>query len=287
MKVRPACVPCCLSRVLRTAEAVTRDEWLHRKLLLEIMGEFSRCECDSTPAELIRDLFRRAAKTLGTHDPFEGDRKRVGEEVRAVEDRIRQMVRSEEDPITAAVVLAARANRNDPDMGTDFDLRGLLAEGTSQAPPMDTIQDLKKDLAGAKTILYVHDGAGEIIFDKILIETIRDAAGPEAAPRILSVVRRVPILADATAEDAEQVGLDAVAQIVDPGVDCLGLPLTQCAREFMEEYQKADLVIAKGQANFETLEGENRGIYFLLRVRCDVVADHLGARPGDLVIERV
>jgi len=124
----------------------------------------------------------------------------------------------------------------------------------------------RQAIAKAQSIMYLADNAGEIAFDRLLIEKI----SPE---RVTLVVRGAPVINDATLADAQAVGLDKIVEIIDNGSDAPGTILSDCSREFQRLYTDADLIIAKGQGNFETLNNEPGNLFFLFKVKCPLVAD--------------
>ena len=291
MNNRPECIPCLLRRVLHTADRATTDDWLHRKILGEVMSELERVDDVATPAELIHLVSRRASKTLGIPDPYAEEKRKWLEETTGNAEWIQSIVDKAADPFAAALRLSVAANLLDcefrQELVQNFSLKSLV-KGYEQVPfSSDNIEDLRSAVDGAKRVLFVHATAGELFFDQLLIRSFRK--DPTA---VFSVVRTTPILAHATAADATAVGLDQVATIVTPGIDCLGLPLNACSEEFREVYREADVVIAKGQPCLETLEGPEARlgdteteVYFLLRAKCAVVARHLGVAVGDSVLE--
>jgi uncharacterized protein with ATP-grasp and redox domains len=295
MNHQSQCIPCFLRRVLQIAGLVTSDEWLHRKILAEVMQDLARFDDKSTPAEVMHDVFRRTAKALGTADPFTAEKARWKEEVLANAETIRARVSSSDDAFLQALTLSLVANAVDDELLQGLTLKTILERPVDQPVESDNLDEFQASVGAAKSILFVHDTVGELFFDRLLIEELLRAGGadPEAGPgRVTSVVRHQPILGDATREDAVDFGLDQVAHIVDTGVDGLGLPLTECSEEFREVFRAADVVIAKGQANYQTLEAEGRTpgggekeVWFLFRVKCPVMARKLAASIGELLIE--
>jgi uncharacterized protein with ATP-grasp and redox domains len=292
MNNRPECIACCLRRVLHTAELVTTDEWLHRKLLGEVMQDLSRVDELATPAEVIFSAARRASKTLGVLDPYGEEKRRWIEQATSNADLIRGAVDASADPFAAAVKLSVAANLLDCELREErvrgFSLVSLVEEIDGLPFASDNLEELRQAVARASSILFIHDTAGELFFDRLLIEKMQ-----KHQQAVTSVVREAPILGDATREDAIAVGLDQVARIIDPGIDCLGVPLSAASQSFREEYAAADLVVAKGQAAYETLEGkdsqlggEPKEIFFLLRVKCPVMARQLGVEIGDCIVEQ-
>lgn len=287
----PECIPCCLRRVLHMSDRKTSDEWLHRKILAEGMQDLARVDEVATPAELVHGVARRTAKTLGVGDPYADEKARWIEETTANADLIRSVVQESADPFLAALRLSLAANVLDCELRQDFMKRSSLKSlirGFEKIPfALDNVEDFRVATQQAQRVLFIHDSAGELFFDRLLIELMEK---PREA--VFSTVREVPILADATAEDARGVGLDEVAEIIDIGIDCLGVPMNACSQGFREHYGAADLVVVKGQAAYQTLEGDDlrregveKQIFFLLRVKCMVMARHFGASLGDAVLE--
>ncbi len=291
MKNHPECIPCCLRRVLHAANLSTNDEWLHRKILGEATQELCRVDELVSPAELIHAVVRRGARALGISAPYSPDKKRWLEETTSNEAVVREAIGAGGDAFARALRLAVAANLIDCEFREEivpgFSLKSLIGGLDDLTLALDASEDLRQDLASAERVVFVHDTAGEAFFDRLLIEQLEKP--PE---QIVSVVRESPSLGGVTREEAVAAGLDAVARVVDPGIACRGIPLSSCSQGFRAEYAAADLVIAKGQAAYETLEGEGGEIdgerpriYFLLRVKCDMVARELGVAVGDCVVE--
>jgi uncharacterized protein with ATP-grasp and redox domains len=289
---RPDCIPCILRRVLHTAERSTADEWLQRRILGGAMQELARVDDKATPAEVVHSLSRLTAKTLGVSDPYLEEKHRWVQDCVSNSAWIRSTVGSGPEAFRRSVHLAGVANVLDCELREDIapsnhSLRTIV-EGFETVPFVaDAVDDLQSAVRGAERVLFVHDTAAELFFDRLLIEALGKSPG-----RVSSVVREQPILADATREDAEAVGLEDVARVLTTGFDCLGLPLNDCSAELRDAYRKADLVIAKGQAAYQTLDGKDawmegtpKTVFFLLRVKCPVMARHMGVAVGDCVLE--
>ena len=132
--------------------------------------------------------------------------------------------------------------------------------------------------------MYLADNAGEIVFDRLLVDAILEAAA--ARLEITVAVRGGPVLNDATLEDARAAGFPEGVRLLENGSDAPATLLEQCSEAFRQVFGEADLVLAKGQGNYESLSGVDRPVYFLLKAKCQVVASDLGCAPGDLVLTR-
>ena len=188
------------------------------------------------------------------------------------------LVINNKDPIRAAVKVAVFGNIIDLGIGLKFDLNKNLERVFKEKFAVDEYNDFKEQLdSGGKNILYLGDNAGEIVFDRLLVEQlIKDH-------NVTFVVKKRPVINDATVEDAEYTGMKDLVPIIDTGSDGIGIQWRTVSEEFLENYENADIIISKGQGNFETMSDKKGGIYFLLRAKCDCVARILGVKFGDIV----
>lgn len=146
---------------------------------------------------------------------------------------------------------------------------------------IDMTAELQNGISKAARVLYLGDNCGEIVFDKLLIETIKH-------PNVTFVVRGKPVINDVTPEDADQVGMDKVCRVISNGADAPSTLLDLSSDEFMEEYNNADLIISKGQGNFEGLmESGHPNIFFLLMAKCNPIARLLGVNKNDMVVTKL
>lgn len=278
MKTSPDCIPCVLRQALLAGRKVSGDEWLHRKLLHEVMAHLQEDELDKTPAEVLSGSLETAARMLGAADPFAPERALWGTKAQALEPGLRAAVAGAPDRLAAAVRVAVAANAIDAVVLGSLDPERVLAEALTRPLVVDQSAALSAALAGAKDVLYCLDNAGEVWLDRLLIEQVAPGR------RLGVVVRGAPILTDATEEEARAAGLHNYGDLLTTGSDSMGISLALCSSEFKRRYSAADLVIAKGSANFQTLEEAPGHRFFLLVVKCARVAAHLGLAVGDGVV---
>jgi uncharacterized protein with ATP-grasp and redox domains len=146
---------------------------------------------------------------------------------------------------------------------------------------VNEIERFKHELAVHKNILYLGDNTGETVFDRILIEELIDIYGS----KITYVVKESPILNDATMEDAAFAGIDKIARVISSGADSPGIVLRYASDEFNVLFNSAPLIISKGQGNFESLCMEEKPIFFLFKIKCDVLADYTKLPLGSIVLK--
>lgn len=185
------------------------------------------------------------------------------------------------DPLEKGVRLAIAGNVIDMGINgnvTEIDLRHSVSQVLAESVAGE-MEDFREAVSKARSILYLADNAGEIVFDRLLIEQLGTA-------RVTMAVRGFPILNDATKEDARAAGLHEMVEVIDNGSDAPGTLLGQCSKNFVRRFTQADLIIAKGQGNFETLSDDPRNIFFLFKVKCPVIADHVGLPIGSHVLGR-
>ena len=139
-------------------------------------------------------------------------------------------------------------------------------------------QQLKNDLKTANQVLYIGDNCGEIVLDKLFIQTINH-------PNIYFAVRGGPVINDVTIEDAKMVGIDKITKIITTGDDSPGAVWETCSNKFKNIFKKSDIVIAKGQGNLEGLLDVKHNIYFLFVVKCNLIGSRVGAKVGDFIIK--
>ncbi|MFN2218154.1 MAG: damage-control phosphatase ARMT1 family protein [Anaerolineae bacterium] len=190
---------------------------------------------------------------------------------------LRDLLHGAKDPLVTAVRIAIAGNIIDYGAAESFALEATL-ERVLEAPfVVDALDWLRQSLAVANSVLYLADNAGETVFDRVLIEQL-------AVPATY-VVKAKPVIDDATREDALTVGVDEVAEIIDNGSGAPGTLLWRCFEAFSERFEQASLIIAKGQANYETLSTTPAPTCFLLQAKCPVIADDLGVDQGGIVVK--
>jgi uncharacterized protein with ATP-grasp and redox domains len=187
-------------------------------------------------------------------------------------------VEESNEPLRTAALLAIAGNIIDYGAHHDFDINTSIEKCLHTKPAIDDLEQLRRDLDKAGKILYLGDNCGEAAFDRLLIA--------QTGEEITYAVKERPIINDALKEDAATCGLGDLCRIISNGTDCPGTPLEKCSEEFREIFAEADLIISKGQGNFETLSEVSAPIYFLLMVKCEVVAEHVaeltGRQPGSI-----
>jgi hypothetical protein len=281
MKTFFDCLPCFVRQSLDSVRFVTPDESIHERVLREVLRLAHQMDLRQPPPVMAQKLHRRIRELTGADDPYREVKDRFNRLALAQYPEFRDRVARSADPMEAAVRLAIAGNV------IDFGVNSHLTEQeVHDALMLAASTPLTGDLGGfcdavarAGRVLYLADNAGEIVFDRLLIERI----SPE---RVTLVVKGAPIINDATMADAEAAGLAAMVEVIDNGSDAPGTLLDDCSEQFHRRFRDADLVIAKGQGNYESLSEADKEVWFLLKAKCPVIARDLGCDEGTFAVRR-
>jgi uncharacterized protein with ATP-grasp and redox domains len=274
-----------MNQALRAVRAATDDEEMQRQVVNAMAGLIPELSLGMKPPEIAQRGYRLISRITGNNDPFYQVKIDANLTALSLWPQLKQLVKRSADGLLMASRLSILANSID--FGPNFHHEGIesiIDEATVSYPPL-TVNDYNQFwscLNNSHTLLYLGDNAGEIVFDRLFIEEIHRIRKLET----YFVVREKPVINDATKDDALAVGIDSVARIISNGSDAPATILSQCTTELQQLFRTADIIVAKGQGNYESLEGESGNIFFLLRAKCPLVAELLGVNVGDCVLKQ-
>ncbi len=279
------CLPCLMSQALKAARAATDDEEVQRQVVNAVAAMIPELSLGLKPPEIAQRGYRLIGEITGNNDPFHQAKVEANHTALAFWPHLKQMVEQSADGLFTACRLAILGNCID--FGPNFEHGGIEAiideaVTCSVTLAVNNYDQFRSTLKNCRSLLYIGDNAGEIVFDRLLIEEIHRVKELET----YFVVREKPVINDVTVDDALAVGMDRVARVVSSGSDAPATILSQCSAELQQLFRSADIIIAKGQGNYESLEGEPGNIFFLLRAKCPLVAELLGVSVGDCVLKR-
>ncbi|MGE5416257.1 MAG: damage-control phosphatase ARMT1 family protein [Acidobacteriota bacterium] len=284
MLVKPECIPCYFTQALSALKHGGCDEDRQSAILMELAGFIPSLKEGVTPAYNSSLLLHKVSELMKTDDPFRQAKTDSNKAARRALESMGDPLADEPDPLLTALKLAVAGNIIDLGIQVDYDIAGGIKEAMRNSLDQQAYSDFKQALARAKTILVVGDNSGEIVFDRVLVgELLR------MDKEVVYSVKGGPILNDATMQDAKETGMTELVKVIDTGNNLLGVDWGHSSPEFRHILETSDLVIAKGQANYESLEGTipaGDKTFFLLKAKCPVVADHLGASFGDWILRR-
>lgn len=274
-----------MKQVLFTAVRITADPQLQKNALNEAMRYLIARDLEITPAEIATDLYQITCSTLGTNDPFRAEMDFYNKKALLLYPKLRSILGDSFDPLFQSLLMAVAGNIIDLGLvNEEVDIDGTIDAVLRAGLKVNDYNQLQEDLGEAQTLLYIADNAGEIVFDRLVLEEVKRRY-PNV--KLTVAVKSGPAVNDALKCDAIAAGIEPIAEIIDTGAECLGIPQTRCSPEFWRSFTGADVVIAKGHANYETTESNSRPVYVLLRAKCDLVATELGVALHDSVLKKL
>ncbi|QWR76461.1 DUF89 family protein [Candidatus Magnetomonas plexicatena] len=244
-----------------------------------VTEEIQEANLNKPPAYTTTFIYRKIMAMTG-EDPFRTLKKQYNQIALSLYPKYRERVILSSNPLLTASRLAIAGNIIDfgiYDHGVDIE--GTVERALQEQIEVDHFQCFYKELQKHEEILYLLDNAGEIVFDLMLIEVLTCMG-----KTVTAVVKGSPVINDVTMTDAIDVGLTDLCRVIDNGTDAVGTVLEFCSDTFTEEFNRHNLVISKGQGNFETLIDTDKNNFFLFQAKCDVIARALKLQTGAMLL---
>ena len=270
MKTSLDCIPCILRQTLDAARMVSADNAVHEQIIREVLRWTGEMDLSQSPPELAQRIHRRLREITGQSDPYRALKERTNQAALEMLPALRAEIAASSDPLITAARIAIAGNHIDMAIHseiTEQDVRQAMNQAFID-PFYSEAEKFHHFVETAQSIIYLTDNAGEIAFDRLLVEQW-------PLERVTLVVRGSPVINDATLEETRAVGLDQLVRVIDNGSDAPGTILSDCRFEVRQLIDTADLVIAKGQGNFESLSSYPANIFLLFKVKCPVAAEHI------------
>lgn len=273
------CIPCIFRQALDGARRISDDPALHERVLREVAGWIQTADLAEPPPVMAWRLHRLLVQLTGIENPYAEAKHRDNALALGLLPELRDRLAASPDPFRLAVRLAIAGNQIDLGPKSTMSADEVLdaVRRVEEQPFVGDVAAFEKRVRSATTVLYLADNAGEIVVDRLLIEAI----GPA---KTTAVVRGAPIINDATLADAKEAGLTDLCTVIPNGAAIPGTVVERCSSEVQHAFADADLVISKGQGNYETLSDAPREIFFLMKVKCPVIAARTGHPVGTQVL---
>lgn len=283
MKTALDCYPCIVRQSIEAARIAGLQGSDQQKIVDHVLGALLQMDHDLSPPVLGQRIHREIRRISGNPDPYARVKSQFNEQVMKQAPSLRREIRSAEDPLQRALLYAIASNvidfgANNGPIDVESELRKALDTPFS----VYDYSRLSRDLSRAETLVYLGDNAGEIVFDKLFIEELLRKFPLD----ITFVVRGAPVLNDVTREDAHQVGLDQIVRVVDNGSDAPATVCDDISQELRSQLGETDLILSKGQGNYESLDEVHLPVYFLFKIKCTVTAKRAGGTTGEYVLTR-
>lgn len=282
MKIFLDCIPCFLRQTLDAVRLVIDDESVHEQIMRDVLQLTKEMDLSQSPPAIGQRIHRKIRELTENTDPYRDLKKQHNRLALELYDLLEPAVRSSDNSLEIAVRLAIAGNIIDLGVKTsitDSDIKNTINDSLTVPIDHSVIEEFRSDINNAHNILYLADNAGEIVFDRLLIEQL-------PMQKITVAVKGSPIINDVTMEDAIDTGLTKIVTVIDNGSDGPGTILETCSDKFLSCMDQSDLIIAKGQGNYETLSDLDKNIYFILKAKCPVIAADLGCDIGQMVLRK-
>ena len=283
MKVYYECAPCFLRQAKEALDLATDNQSLKMKIMEELVGVVYNDFHKGAVSNVVGTRIHRIIKDrTGNEDPYLLEKRKGNEIALKFLPRIKKILNGR-NGLEIYIKAAITGNLIDfGALGVNFDVEKAICKNMEKKITLNQIDELENELKSAKNVLYLADNSGEIVFDKLLIEKLKDYDVD-----VTVALKEKPILNDACIDDAVQIGLDEVAKLVSTGTDSIGILYADISEEFKKIFEEADLVISKGLGNYEgitEMELGNKPVFCLFNVKCNAVAKSVGANVGDNVV---
>ena len=280
MRAQPECFCCSIRQAQEATEIAGRDKDTIWKVSQEVCAVYARADQNWTPAYMTTLAHDVTKKIVGIEDIFYQLKRDHNRAALQFYPQLKEWVKKGDNSLERAVKVAIAGNIIDLGVYREVRVEEVLEEVNHAQWGRYEFASWVEDLKNAHTLIYVGDNAGEIVFDRILLEEISPGR------KVFFVVKGGPISNDALLEDAQEAGIDEMVEILTTGQAEVGVALERAPSSLQKLWKEADMIIAKGQGNFETLSEEEGNIYFLLKAKCIPVARELQVKQGDLVLQK-
>lgn len=272
MLLQPDCIPCILKMSISLIRKLSLEETLVKKLTADILKipALRGRQWNITSPEVVEQVMQKIVAATGNSDPFSSEKSYLNTALLSRYGFFQNLLDQSDDPLNTAVKLAIFGNAIDvmvPKGASRFE--NNIMEKLDAPLPNEVFSTFKEKLDSSKLLLYIGDNAGEIVLDKLLIETIRQRYDLD----VVFVVRSIPTLNDATMNESMAVGMDKVTRVIENGIDgpLPGTIVNRCSNELKDLFERAELIVAKGGGNFDSLSEEKKYMHkitFMLLSKC-------------------
>jgi uncharacterized protein with ATP-grasp and redox domains len=291
MKTYIDCIPCFFKQAIEACRMINLEDDKIKSILNKVALEIPNIEMSASPPVIARTIHRIIKEHTGNDDPYKNIKKISNNAALKAYPELKKIVENSGDRLLKAVETAIAGNIIDYgaifNLDVNKEIKTILKAEEKRLKKEDNkffaFNDFKDSLKKVKKLLYLADNAGEIVFDRILIEEIKKTF-PDID--IYCAVRGKPIINDCLISDAENTGIDKITNVISNGEDFPGTVLEHCSEEFSDIWNNSDLIISKGQGNFESLCGVKADIFYLFIEKCPVLARDINCNLRDVILCR-
>ncbi len=281
MQAQIDCFYCYFKQIVNCMDIAGIEEDRQYRILFDLVDDIKKMDRTRTPAENTTEMLLKLYRKIDNSDPFKESKEKSNALALKLYPALKNYLQKSTNKLYDALKISVAGNIIDLGIQKNYDLNASLQYSLKEGFSRNDYPRFMEKLTASDSVLIIGDNAGEIVFDRLLVEELI-----HLGKRVTYLVKNSPILNDATIDDARQAGMDKLATVITTGSNYLGTPLTKISGEVRKLMEKSSLVISKGQANFETLEHEEPAkdrFFFLLKIKCSCVGQVANAKLGDIV----
>jgi uncharacterized protein with ATP-grasp and redox domains len=284
MNITEECVKCIVGQIEKATKLLELDEKLSKEIMDEVHKKSKNFSFKDTPPFVAKDVYEYLAKKTNLPDPLEKLKQTSIKKALTYIPFVEEKIQNSEDKLFTAIKTAVAGNVIDFATTKEFCLDEEINTIFETNFAINDYDKFKNELEKTSQLIILADNAGENVFDKVLIKTIKQLY---SELDIVYATRGKAIINDITTKEALQIGIDKYCKVISTGVDTPGLEKKQASKEFMKLFDNSPLILSKGMGNFECLEGyKDPKVFFLFKVKCDVVAKQVNQKLGEIVLKR-
>ena len=283
MNITDDCVECIIGQIKKATDTLNCKKHLAKEINDEVLKRSKSFSYGHTPPWVVRDVYEYLAKKVNSEDPLEQIKQDSITAALKLIPFVQSKLDLSSDKLFTAIKASVAGNVIDFASKEQFDLTHEIQNVFDTSFAINDYVLLKEKLNSIDKLMILADNSGENVFDKVLLETLKNLY-----PHIVLyyATRGKPVINDITTKEAYQIGIDEIANIVDSGVDTPGYDKSRASTSFNKLYESMPLIIAKGMGNFECLESFNdKRIFFLLKVKFDVVSNAVNEKVGSIILK--
>ncbi len=285
METHIECIPCILQQCANTLQLSRVSQAVKRKTMKKLLSWLEDVDFTNSPAQNSDLAYMACKEVTKIRDPYYKLKKKYNQLALEVYPRLKRLVDDSTNPLYTAAKISVEGNIIDLGINTvgqkEFDFNKIIQDVEDIPLAINDFDQFCIDLKQAENLLYIGDNAGEVVFDRVFIKEL-----VKQHKNIVYSVKSGPIINDATREDAEEAGINNLVKVIETGSDRSGGNFQHVSEEFLKQFNKADIIISKGQANFESLDAMGKNTYFILKAKCGRVADRLKVNYLDVVLAK-
>lgn len=284
MNITNECVRCIVGQIDKATKLLNIEKNLSKEIIEEVEKRSQNFDFNEVPPFVAKDVYEYLAEEIGTEDPLENLKQESIKKALTYVPLVEEKIQNSKDKLFTAIKTAVAGNVIDFATTKEFCLDEEINSIFQTDFAINDYKTFKKELEKTNCLIILADNAGENVFDKVLIKTLKDLY-PNV--KIYYATRGKAIINDISVKEAIQIGIDEYCEVISTGVDTPGLHKKRASKEFLELFDKTPLVLSKGMGNFECLEEhKDKKIFFLFKVKCDVVANKISRTVGEIILKR-